>query len=67
MKAREKRGLVMLNTKAFENFHVSNSQKFRFFVHERHEKISLSNSVRIKCITKQFIFLFLNEYNQQSV
>ena len=52
MKAREKRGLVMLNTKALENFHISNSQKFRFFVHERHEKISLSNSVRIKCITK---------------
>ena len=64
MKARKKRGLVMLNTMAFENFHISIFQKFRFFVHERHEKISLSNSVRIKHIKKQFIFLFFNEYNQ---
>ena len=52
MKAREKWGLVMLNAEAWENFHISNSEKFRFCMHESYEKASLSNGFRIKCATK---------------
>ena len=52
MKAGKKRDLVMLNATALENFYVSDSQKFRIIIHKRHEKTSLSNNVRSKCVTK---------------
>jgi hypothetical protein len=64
MKACEKWDLMMLNSKTLKNFHISNSQKLQLFTYKRHEKTSLSSNIRIKCVTKQFIFSFFNEYNQ---
>ena len=52
MKAREKWSLPMLSSRTLNNSPISNSQELRVLIHIRHEKTSISNDVRIKCVIK---------------